>query len=132
MELLQIYLLTLVVFFAVDILWLGYVSKGLYKRYLGHYMAEKVNWTAALIFYGLFIAGLVYFVIQPALDKESLVHAMLAGGFFGLVTYGTYDLTNLATLKDWPLPITVVDLVWGTVLNAATASITYLIAMALF
>ena len=95
-------------------------------------MAPKVNWTAALIFYALFIAGLVFFVINPALAKDSLMYAILAGGFFGLITYGTYDLTNLATLKDWPLNITIIDLIWGTVLNAITSGITFTVVQKFF
>lgn len=128
MESVKIYLLTLAVFFLVDIVWLGVISKNLYKKYLGHLMTPTVNWTAAIVFYLLFIAGLVFFVINPALAEGSLLYAVLAGGFFGLIAYGTYDLTNLATLKDWPLLITVIDLVWGTFLNAATAGITYVVA----
>ena len=88
-------------------------------------MAPQVNWTAAIIFYLLFIAGLVFFVIDPALAKSSFWYAVAAGGFFGLITYATYDLTNLATIKDWPLNITIIDLMWGTFLNAATSGITY-------
>ena len=122
---LPLYLLTFFVFFLVDIVWLGMVSKNIYSKYLGHLMSPNVNWVAAIVFYLLFIGGLVFFVIQPALLKESLQYAILVGGFFGLIAYGTYDLTNLATLKDWPIMITVIDLVWGTFLNAATAGITY-------
>ena len=129
MNILKLYLVTVVVFFLVDIIWLGFISKNLYKNYLGHLMAPKVNWGAALVFYLMFIAGLIFFVIDPAIAKENIMYAILAGGFFGLITYGTYDLTNLATLKDWPLNITIIDLVWGTFLNAATSGITYLIAM---
>lgn len=123
--------MTLVIFFLVDIVWLGVISKKLYKEYLGHLMGP-VNWPAALIFYALFIAGLVFFVITPAIEKESLVYAITVGAFFGLITYGTYDLTNLATLKDWPVTITIIDLIWGTFLNAATAGITYYVATNLF
>ncbi len=129
MNILKLYLVTVVVFFLVDIIWLGFISKNLYKEYLGHLMAPKVNWGAALVFYLMFIAGLIFFVIDPAIAKENIMYAILVGGFFGLITYGTYDLTNLATLKDWPLNITIIDLVWGTFLNAATSGITYLIAM---
>jgi|SRR5690554_5658820 len=131
MQFLKLYLMTLVIFFLVDIVWLGVISKKLYKEYLGHLMGP-VNWPAALIFYALFIAGLVFFVINPAIEKESLIYAIVVGGFFGLITYGTYDLTNLATLKDWPVTITVIDLIWGTFLNAATAGITYYVATNLF
>jgi len=131
MQFLKLYLITLVIFFLVDIVWLGVISKKLYKEYLGHLMGP-VNWPAALIFYALFITGLVFFVITPAIEKESLVYAITVGAFFGLITYGTYDLTNLATLKDWPVTITVIDLIWGTFLNAATAGLTYYVASNLF
>jgi uncharacterized membrane protein len=90
-------------------------------------MKPDVNWTAAVIFYLLFIAGLVTFVISPAVQKQSWVHAILFGGLFGLITYATYDLTNLATLKDWPLIVTLVDLAWGMVLSASVSVLTYLI-----
>ena len=124
MQFLKVYALTLVIFFLVDIVWLGVISKKLYKEYLGHLMAPNVNWAAALVFYFLFIAGLVFFVIMPAIEKGDLMYAITVGAFFGLITYGTYDLTNLATLKDWPLNITIIDLNCGTFLNAATSGIT--------
>lgn len=123
----KIYIITFVVFFLVDIVWLGFISKSLYSKYLGHLMAPNVNWTAALVFYFLFIAGLVFFVINPSIEKQSVLYAIIAGGFFGLIAYGTYDLTNLATIKDWPLNITIIDLIWGTFLNATTSGITYMI-----
>jgi uncharacterized membrane protein len=91
-------------------------------------MKANVNWAAAILFYLLFIAGLVVFVVTPALDKGSWVRALLFGALFGLITYATYDLTNLATLKDWPLVVTVVDLIWGTVLAASVSVGTYVIA----
>lgn len=131
MQFLKLYLMTLVIFFLVDIVWLGVISKKLYKEYLGHLMGP-VDWPAALIFYAMFIAGLVFFVISPAIEKQSLFYAVSVGAFFGLITYGTYDLTNLATLKDWPVTITIIDLIWGTFLNAATAGITYYVATNLF
>ena len=80
-------------------------------------LKKDVNWAAAIIFYLLFIAGLVLFVLIPAVDKDSLLHVMIYGALFGLLTYATYDLTNLATLKDWPVKITLVDLAWGTFLR---------------
>ena len=91
-------------------------------------MKPDITWFAAIIFYFLFIAGLVVFVISPAVLKNSWVHALLFGALFGLITYATYDLTNLATLKDWPLLVTVVDLIWGTVLASSISVITYFIA----
>jgi len=128
MQNLKIYFITLIVFFLVDIVWLAVISKKLYAKYLGYIMTDQVNWVAALVFYALFIAGLIFFVINPALVKDSLRYAILAGGFFGLITYATYDLTNLATLKDWPVLITVVDLIWGTFVTATTSGITFYLA----
>lgn len=123
----KIFLVAFVVFFAIDIIWLGLVAKNLYKKYLGFIMAPQVNWIAAVIFYIVFIIGLSFFVIEPALTKQSLSYALLAGLFFGFITYATYDLTNLATLKDWPITITIIDLVWGSFLGGAVSTITYLI-----
>ncbi len=121
------YITALIVFFVIDLIWLGVIAAKLYRHYLGALMADKVNWPAALIFYGIFISGLVYFVIEPAMIKQSLSFAVGAGAFFGFITYATYDLTNLATLKDWPLPITIIDLIWGSVLSASVSGISYFI-----
>ena len=112
------YLLTTVVFFAVDMAWLGLIAKGLYKKYLGSFLSDKVNWTAAIIFYLLFIIGIFYFAILPAVEKNSLAKAIISGALFGFFTYATYDLTNLATLKDWPLPIIWVAVLTGIVSTA--------------
>ena len=122
------FLIALPVFFAIDIVWLVFVARKFYAREVGFLMRPDVNWYAAGIFYLLFIAGLVVFVISPAVEKHSLTHALFYGALFGLITYATYDLTNLATMKDWPLLVTVVDLVWGLVLSASVSAITYLIA----
>lgn len=112
------YFLTALVFFAVDILWLGLLAKDLYNRYLGDLLAEKVNWTAAIIFYLLFIVGISIFAIYPAVQKDSPAQALLLGALFGFFTYATYDLTNLATLKGWPMGIVFIDITWGAVLTA--------------
>jgi len=90
-------------------------------------MAKNVNWPAALIFYLLFIAGLVVFVIQPGLAAKSLFKTVLLAALFGLVTYATYDLTNLATIKNWPLIVTIVDLIWGMLLSVIVSSIVFYI-----
>ncbi len=116
------YLLTAVVFFAIDMLWLGLIAKGLYNKYLGSFLAEQVNWTAAIIFYLLFIVGIFIFAIMPAVEKDSLMKAVVLGALFGFFTYATYDLTNLATLKDWPLKIVFIDIVWGAVLTASVST----------
>ncbi len=119
------YLIILGVFFAIDLVWLGFIAKKLYARYLGFLLAPNVNWGAAILFYLLFIGGLMFFVVQPALAKESWSYALVVGAFFGLITYATYDLTNLATLKDWPVTITIIDLIWGTTLSASVSTISY-------
>lgn len=120
-QMLALYLITLAVFFAIDMIWLGVVAKGFYRRHLGPMLNPKVNWAAAALFYLLFIAGLLVFVIKPALSGGEPLKALLLGALFGLISYATYDLSNLATLKDWPMVVTVVDLIWGTVLGGAVS-----------
>lgn len=115
------YGLTFLVFLAIDMLWLGIVAKNVYQKYLGALLSENVNWTAAFVFYFLFIAGIFIFSIYPAYEKQSVMHAVLMGALFGFFTYATYDLTNLATLKGWPLTIVFIDIAWGTFLSAAVA-----------
>jgi len=121
------YLLTTVVFFAIDMAWLGFIAKNLYRKYLGSFLSDTVNWTAAIIFYLLFIIGIFYFAILPAVEKNSLAKAILSGALFGFFTYATYDLTNLATLKNWPLPIVFIDIAWGAVLTALVSTAGYFI-----
>lgn len=124
----KLYLIALPVFFAIDMFWLGVIAKNFYKQQIGFLMTSNVNWTAAIIFYLIFILGLVLFVVSPALAKDSIQYAIVFGALFGFITYATYDLTNLATLKDWPLTITIVDMIWGSVLASSVSTITYYIA----
>lgn len=124
----KLYAIALPVFFAIDMLWLGLVAKNFYKSQIGFLMKPDINWTAAILFYLLFIVGLVLLVIAPAVEKGSWMYALLFGALFGLITYATYDLTNLATLKDWPLLVTIVDLAWGATLGALVSVVTYFIA----
>jgi uncharacterized membrane protein len=98
--------------------WLGIIAKNLYQKYLGGFLTDRVNWTVALIFYLIYIVGLSIFAIYPAVNKDSAFNAILMGALFGIFTYATYDLTNLATLKDWPLQIVVIDILWGAFLSA--------------
>jgi len=121
------YLLTTVVFFAIDLVWLGLIAKNLYRKYLGEMLSEKVNWGAALIFYLLFIVGIFLFVIIPAIEKQSAIRALVLGAIFGLITYATYDLTNYATLKGFPLNVVIIDLIWGTFLTATVSLAGYYI-----
>jgi len=114
-------IITFVAFTLVDLFWLVKVAPKLYRKHIGHLMAEKVNRVGALLFYVIYIVGLVLFVIQP--HQDHLLLGILYGGTFGLVTYATYDLTNLATLKAWSVKITVIDLVWGTLVTAFTSGL---------
>ena len=124
----KLYAIALPIFFAIDIVWLGLVAKNFYRNQIGILMKDDVNWAAAIIFYLLFIVGLVVFVISPAIEKNSWMHALVFGALFGIISYATYDLTNFATLKNWPLFVTVVDLAWGAVLAASVSTATYFIA----
>jgi len=128
-KVLLLYVLTVPVFFAVDMIWLGLVAKTFYRRQIGHLMADHVIWPAALVFYLSFIAGIILFAVLPAVEKGSLGKAILYGALFGLFTYATYDLTNLATLKNWPLLVTAVDLLWGMVLTGTVSVVGYWIAV---
>jgi uncharacterized membrane protein len=128
MQFIKIYLITLPVFFAIDMIWLGFIAKDFYRENIGQLLTPNINWTAAIVFYLMFIAGLVVFVISPAIEKSSWHYALIYGALFGLITYATYDLTNLATLKDWSLKVTIVDLIWGMVLSASVSTISYFIS----
>ena len=128
----KLFIIALPVFFVIDMIWLVLVAKNFYREQIGFLMAPDIKWYAAIIFYLLFIAGIITFVISPAIEKSSWTHALLYGAFFGLVTYATYDLTNLSTLKNWPILVTIVDLIWGMVLSASVSVITYLIAVKLW
>jgi len=120
-----IYLITLAAFFLVDMVWLGVVAKNLYRDQIGFIMKDHPNWTAAIVFYLIFVLGLVFFVIHPALVSESFMDALLKGMFFGFIAYSTYDLTNLATLENWPIKITIIDLIWGTTLGGLVSAISF-------
>jgi uncharacterized membrane protein len=129
---LWIYLITFTVFIVIDLIWLGVIGQGIYQKYLGPLLKKDVNWTAAIIFYLLFILGLLVFVVGPAYLNEDILEAFLMGGLLGLIMYATYDLTNLATLKDWPLPITLIDLIWGTFLGSLTSGVAVLLSLWIF
>lgn len=115
---LKLYLSVFALFLAIDMVWLGVVAGWFYRKHLGYLLSPDVKWSAAILFYLLFIAGLLVFAILPGLQAGSARRAVALGAFFGLVTYATYDLTNHATIKDWPLIVTIVDLMWGAVLSA--------------
>lgn len=125
--LLKLYAIALPIFFALDMVWLGLVAKDFYRQQIGTLMKSDVNWGAAIIFYLIFLVGLVIFVIAPAVEKNSWLNALLLGALFGFVCYATYDLTNLAVAKDWPLLVTIIDLAWGAIVSSSVAVSTYFI-----
>lgn len=124
-QFLQLFLAAGLTFVAIDALWLGVVAKKMYQNHLGAMLRNDPLMGAAAAFYLVFIVGLVFFVVQPAIEKSSWIYAASAGALFGFVTYATYDLTNLATLKGWPVKLTVIDLLWGAVLAGIAATVAY-------
>jgi uncharacterized membrane protein len=125
LNLIKLYLITVPVFFAVDLLWLGVLARDFYRSNLGHLLSPTVNWPAALVFYLLFIAGILYFAVVPALDEGALGRAVRNGLLFGFFTYMTYELTNLATLPSWPIKVVLVDIAWGMALSTTVAATSY-------
>jgi uncharacterized membrane protein len=115
------YVLTLVVFLAMDAVWLSLSSSALYQPAIGHLMAATVDWRAVAVFYPLYVGGLVFFAIAPALASRPFAGALGRGALFGFLAYATYDFTNQATLRDWPWAITVADLVWGSFVSGVSA-----------
>ena len=121
------FVISFVIFLIIDLVWLLFIGKNMYQNKLGELMASKVQLLPAFLFYFIFIVGLQFFVLYPALQKGSIGYAVLAGMLYGLVTYATYDLTNLATLRNWPLVVTVIDLIWGSFVSTATGVLSFLL-----
>ncbi len=122
---------TLAAFLLIDLLWLGWLARDFYNRYIGFLRAPQTNWAAAIAFYIIFIVGILVFAIVPAVQAADLGRALLYGALYGFFTYATYDLTNLATLKDWPLTLSLVDIAWGTVLCTSVSWVGFLLGSAL-
>ena len=125
---LKLYALTVPIFFMIDMLWLGVIAKEFYRRQLDFILSPRVNWTAAVIFYLMYIAGILFFAVRPAMSNNSWGQAAVLGALFGFFTYATYDLTNLATIKNWPLVIVVVDILWGVCLCMLVALLSFMIS----
>ncbi len=125
------YIATTVAFLVFDFVWLAFIAKKFYRTQLGSLMKEKVNFLIAGGFYAVFTIGIVYFAVAPALEAQEWQLAMINGALFGFFTYATYDLTNMATIRDWPAKMSIVDMAWGTSLTSATATIGYLTTRAL-
>ena len=125
MQFFTTYIAGLVAFLVIDFIWLKYIALSFYREQIGHLMLDKPNLGIALLFYLLYVVGVVVLAVNPALEKGQWMTAALYGGLLGFVAYGTYDITNLATLKTWPPIVAVVDIIWGTVLTASVATIAY-------
>jgi uncharacterized membrane protein len=123
---LKLYICTLLAFFAIDMVWLALVARGFYQKHLGFLLRTNPNWLAAIIFYLLFVFGLLVFVVVPSLQADSTKKVLIMGALFGLITYATYDLTNLATVKDWPWIVVVVDMLWGGILATSVSYLGFL------
>ena len=124
------YISTLIVFLVIDAIWLGIVAKDFYFSQLGDLMLEKPKLGIALAFYCVYMIGVVVFAVSPALDSGQWTHALMYGALLGFVAYGTYDITNMATLKNWPVTMSIVDMAWGTVLTGSSATIGFFITKA--
>lgn len=123
---LTLYVISVPLFFAIDMFWLGVVASNFYRSRLGHLLGD-INWPAAIIFYLVFLIGLTLFATYPAVMKGALSYALIWGALFGFFTYATYDLTNLATMRDFPLSVALVDMAWGTILGASVAASTFIV-----
>lgn len=121
------YLVTFLVFLGIDAIWLGVIAKNMYAKTIGHLMSDKPNLIPALIFYLFYVVGIIVFSVNPALKEKSTTIAIQLGALLGFIAYSTYDLTNLATLKNWPVHVTLIDIVWGTFLTASVSVISFLI-----
>lgn len=119
---------TALAFALIDLIWLTFIANDFYRNQLGTLRADTVNLPAAIAFYLIMVTGILVFAVLPALRAENVWSAFAMGAAFGFVCYATYDLTNLATLRNWPYALTVVDLAWGTVLTSMASVAGYLAA----
>ncbi|GAB5469282.1 MAG: DUF2177 family protein [Rhodospirillales bacterium] len=131
MTLLATYGAMLVVFLGIDAVWLKYVMKPLFDHHVGALLAEEVRLGVAAGFYVLYVMGIIYFAVSPALREGGWSAALLKGALFGFFAYGTYEATNMATLKGWSWTMVAVDVTWGTALTALTALVGYSVHRAL-
>lgn len=125
MKYLTLFTIALISFIIIDSVWLGLVSNKKYKKEIGNLLAKKINWFAVIMFYLLFSVGLVFFVISPSVEKESIKFLLISGVLFRLITYSTYDLTNLVTLKNRPINITIINLLCCSFISTTVSYITY-------
>ena len=121
----KLYVLTAGVFFAIDLVWIGVVAADFYQKRLGHLLADSPLWAPALIFYSIYVLGILVFAVLPGLEAQSLGRTLALGAFLGFFAYATFDLTSMALLRDFPLRVVVVDMAWGTILTASVAAAGY-------
>ena len=126
-----LFIITTLTFFVIDMLWLGLIAKNFYREKLSFVFTGEVNWAAALIFYFIYIIGILYFAILPGFTHLDWKMVLFNGAFLGFLCYATYDLTNMATIKQWPLIVVLVDILWGTVLTASVSILSYFAAIKL-
>lgn len=122
------FLATALVFFGLDFIWLSKMTGLFYRQHIGHLLLDQPNIPVAAVFYLVYVAGIVYFAVAPALNGGSWTSALISGAILGFVAYGTYDMTNMATLKDWSLAVSVVDMSWGVFLTGTAATAGYFAA----
>jgi uncharacterized membrane protein len=130
-QFLKVYAASLVVCLGLDLLWLGVFAKAFYARQMGHLLRPDVQWLPAVLFYLVYVAAMIVFVVQPAVDRGSLPRAVILGAFFGIAAYSAFDLTSLALLKDFPVTIAAVDLAWGATLSASVCGAGYWVSRAI-
>ena len=125
---LKLYCLTVPIFFSVDMLWLGFIAKDFYQNHLGFLLRPQVNWFAAIIFYLIYIVGILIFGVSPGINTQSWTRALIFGSLYGFFTYATYELTNMALVENWPFKVVIVDILWGIVLCSIVSVSSYFIA----
>jgi uncharacterized membrane protein len=123
------WIVTAIVFLGLDAIWLSQMSKRLYRPLIGDLLAPKVELAAALAFYVIYVSGIVFFAVAPALERGGMARALLCGAALGFVAYATYDLTNQATLRGWDVRVTLADLAWGAFVSAVSAAAAYWVAV---
>ena len=124
---LKYYFTALIIFLGIDMIWLSKIAPKFYQQHIGHLLADKPNLLPAVVFYLFNIIGILIFSVFPGAANNSLKTTALMAALYGALTYATYDLTNMATMKQWPLIVTIVDIIWGSLLTTAVAVLTYLI-----
>ena len=126
-----LYLIALAIFLPIDLLWIGFVARDFYRDGMGALMSDRPRMDIGLLFYALFLVGLVLFGMRAGIAANDWKPALIYGALFGFFCYATYDLTNLSVLKDFPAKLALVDLAWGTIISGITSALAVLIGKAL-